>query len=90
MTRQEIRNWYRAQPGYWFRPKLFGWGAVPVTWQGWLATLGLIAVAIPVAALIEARGVIYAGVLLPLIIAYVWLCWVKTDGEWKWRWGADQ
>jgi hypothetical protein len=24
----------------WFRPKTFGWGLVPITWQGWLYTGG--------------------------------------------------
>jgi len=24
---------------YWFRPKLFGWGWTPATWQGWFVTL---------------------------------------------------
>src|ERR1700704_1112413 len=23
----------------WFRPKTFGWGLVPITWQGWAYTL---------------------------------------------------
>lgn len=23
----------------WFRPKTFGWGLVPVTWQGWIYSL---------------------------------------------------
>ena len=90
MTRQEIRDWYRAAPGYWFRPKLFGWGAVPVTWQGWLATFGLIAVAIPVARLSAERSPALLAMILPLIAGFVWLSWAKTDGEWKWRWGDDQ
>ena len=27
---------------YWFRPKRFGWGVVPISWQGWLMTLVLL------------------------------------------------
>ncbi|MES3005559.1 MAG: hypothetical protein V4664_01280 [Patescibacteria group bacterium] len=27
------------QKGYWFAAKSFGWGWVPITWQGWLGTL---------------------------------------------------
>ena len=30
------------------------------------------------------------GLLVPLIFALVYLCWIKTDGDWKWRWGPDQ
>jgi hypothetical protein len=90
MTRREIRDWYRAAPGYWFRPKLFGWGAVPVTWQGWLATLGLVVLALPVAWLIETRGLWFAAPLGPLVAGFVWLYWAKTDGDWKWRWGTTR
>jgi hypothetical protein len=32
----------------WFRPKTFGWGLVPVAWQGWLYTGGwLVAIGFP-------------------------------------------
>lgn len=82
-----MRDWYRARPGYWFRPKLFGWGAVPVTWQGWAATLGLIVLSLPIAYLAEARGTALLVLLVPLIVGFVWLSRVKTDGEWRWRWG---
>jgi hypothetical protein len=27
-----------GQPN-WFRPKAFGWGLTPITWQGWLYTI---------------------------------------------------
>lgn len=27
---------------YWFRPKPFGYGFMPITWEGWLATMILI------------------------------------------------
>ena len=87
MTVREVRDWYRAAPGYWFRPKLFGWGAVPVTWQGWLATLGLIVLALPVAWLAERRGMEFLILLVPMVAGFVYLCWAKTDGDWKWRWG---
>ena len=29
---------------YWFRPKKWGWGFTPITWEGWLATLVLVGV----------------------------------------------
>jgi hypothetical protein len=90
MTVQEIRDWYRVRDGYSFRPKLFGWGAVPVTWEGWLVTFGLIAVAVPVAWVAQARDLWLLLTMLPLILAYVWLCRTKTDGDWKWRWGSDR
>ncbi|MBO9713061.1 hypothetical protein [Sphingomonas sp.] len=88
MTLQQIRDWYRARPGYWFRPKLFGWGAVPVTWQGWASVAAMVALAWPIGRLAEARGPQWLALLVPLLLAFAWLCWAKTDGEWRWRWGA--
>lgn len=31
-----------SQNKYWFKTKEYGWGFVPVTWEGWLATLVLL------------------------------------------------
>lgn len=89
MTLQEIRGWYHARPGYWFRPKLFGWGAVPVTWQGWALTFAMVAAAIVVTRLAEVRGLELLLPLAPLVAVFSWLCWLKTDGDWRWRWGRD-
>lgn len=27
---------------YWFKPKTYGWGFVPISWEGWLLTFALI------------------------------------------------
>lgn len=29
---------------YWFKPKRYGYGFYPVSWQGWLCTLALVAI----------------------------------------------
>jgi hypothetical protein len=26
---------------YWFRPRWYGYGATPVTWEGWVLTIGV-------------------------------------------------
>ena len=31
------------RPGYWFKPKLFGFGATPATVAGWIATIAFTA-----------------------------------------------
>jgi len=28
---------------YWFKSKRFGWGFVPISWEGWIVTLMLLA-----------------------------------------------
>src|SRR3546814_1999042 len=41
MMWRRLAKWYHVREGYWFAPKLFGYGATPVTWQGWLLSFGL-------------------------------------------------
>ena len=89
MNTKAIREFYRVRPGYWFRPKMFGFGAVPVTWQGWAMTLVLIVAAAMIGNLAQRTTTVYAALLLPLIVGFLVVCWKKTDGGWGWRWGAD-
>lgn len=89
MNVQQIRDWYRARPGYWFRPKLFGYGVVPVTWQGWAATFAVVALAMPIARLAAGGNLAWLALAIPLVVGFIWLCYVKTDGDWRWRWGRS-
>ena len=89
MTLGALRARYRVRPGYWFKPKLFGWGAVPVTWQGWAATLSFVVVAALIANLAEHRSPVWLWLLVPVVLPFIALCWVKTDGDWQWRWGGS-
>ncbi|MGK6354782.1 hypothetical protein ACMGDH_06095 [Sphingomonas sp. DT-207] len=79
----------RLRPGYWFRPKRFGLGAVPASWQGWLLTLVVLVCGILLGRLAEQRGPIWLALLVPLFVGFIVLAWIKTDGEWRWRWGRD-
>lgn len=78
---------------YWFRPKTYGYGATPVTWEGWAVTFGtaLAMAAVSVAlrmtsksdwalAALVAFDVVALGALLVVSCR-------KTDGELRWRWG---
>ncbi|MDB5419524.1 MAG: uncharacterized protein JWP50_2943 [Phenylobacterium sp.] len=40
----------------WFRPKHFGYGATPSTWEGWLATLLFVLLIVATTALGDPRG----------------------------------
>ena len=84
-----VREHYRVRPGYWFRPKMLGWGAVPVTWQGWLVTAVFIAAAMGIANLAEHRSPAWLVLLVPAVPAFLLVVWRKTDGPWGFRWGQD-
>jgi hypothetical protein len=87
MSWARIRNAYRVRPGYWFAQKRYGWGVVPATWQGWGVMLGVLALARVIAKVAEHRSALYQLLFVPLFAGALWLCWLKTDGGWKWRWG---
>ncbi len=80
---------------YWFRPKRYGYGATPVTWQGWVATLAMaVAVAGSILGMNHfvdranfAGWLIWAGIIAAVVLGFVELSRRKTDGEWRWRWG---
>ena len=78
---------------YWFRPKRYGYGATPVTWQGWALTIGtvLAMVAVSLYLRLTANSVwALAALLLFDVVAITALAIIsyrKTDGGWRWRWG---
>jgi Na+/melibiose symporter-like transporter len=81
---------------YWFKPKRYGYGAMPDTWQGWaLSAAAPISVVIAIVAMAALGGTANAGnwivvamVAIVLTIVCVVVCYRKTDGEWRWRWGS--
>ncbi|HEV7288327.1 hypothetical protein [Sphingomonas sp.] len=89
MSLQRYRAALRVRDGYWFAPKLFGWGATPVTWQGWLTMLVFIPAIVAVLNWAPTQF-IRLGVALPMLAVFVWFVWTKTDGGFRWRWGPDR
>lgn len=84
---------------YWFKPKHHGYGATPVTWQGWLVTgvfaigLGLGSV-MTMLALRESGWVIgyfaWFAAVLGAVYVFTQFARKKTDGEWAWRWKGQK
>jgi uncharacterized membrane protein len=78
---------------YWFKPKRYGYGATPVTWQGWAVTLGtaLVMVAVSLSLRLTAKSLwALLAVLLfdaAAISTLVIVSYRKTEGGWRWRWG---
>jgi hypothetical protein len=84
---------------YWFKPKTYGYGAAPANWKGWSAMLVFIVVDLVIAFVLIVRPVLSGGkpgigqiaLFVVLMIAttavFIWICVVKTEGKWRWRWG---
>ncbi|WP_082463778.1 hypothetical protein [Sphingomonas sp. Leaf17] len=72
----------------WFRPKRFGWGMTPVTWQGWALTIGGV---IAVIALMRSSlpGWVRGGGAMLMLAAMIAIAAKRTEGRLRWRWGGD-
>ena len=84
---------------YWFTPKRYGYGATPINWKGWAATMAFAAM-IGAASLLLLRwqpnggtgpGALqiaaWGAAVLMLTGGFIALARMKTDGQWGWRWG---
>jgi hypothetical protein len=78
---------------YWFRPKRYGYGATPVTWQGWAITIAALVVVVVATIRLSALSAVDPQFWMIVVIDAVVITalWIvsrrKTDGEWRWRWG---
>jgi hypothetical protein len=79
---------------YWFKPREYGYGVTPVTWEGWALTIGTMVVVVmtsmlaPVFAQGRSWGVTAFVIDGLAIVAFVLISRGKTKGEWRWRWGG--
>lgn len=72
----------------WFAPKRFGIGAgKPLSWQGWLLTLGYIALIIGAVLLFLKSLLVLFALLIPATVAFVIISANTTRGGWRWPWG---
>jgi hypothetical protein len=71
----------------WFAPKRYGYGATPVTWQGWALTLGFVLLMIALAVALSRHPIQLIAAVVPLMVAFTVICARTTRGGWRWRWG---
>jgi hypothetical protein len=80
---------------YWFRPKQYGYGATPVTWQGWAITIAAVLVVAAATSWLTTLTAVnpwfWVAVLMDavVIVALLAVTRRKTEGEWRWRWGDE-
>ncbi len=87
MTLRDAAPDQRVRDGYWFVPKRFGYGATPVTWQGWLVTSGAVALVLLALRLLPTMPE-KTLVSLAVLAAMLRIAVIKTDGAWRWRRGS--
>ncbi len=79
----------------WFKPKRYGFGATPGSWQGWLLVAVNLAIVVGATWMILPTDLplptIDWGAWLALVIgstaATIWISYRTTEGGWHWRWG---
>ena len=81
-------EYYKDNPkGYWFKRKLYGWGWVPVKWQGWLVVFISVAIAIAgiyIGEIDDAPGAALIGILLMITIIFAFGYWKGEKPCWQW------
>mgnify|MGYP001346251195 FL=1 len=80
---------------YWFRPKSYGYGATPTTWQGWLAVAVFVALIAGMGVLVlpVASGsdvpwtalALWLTAVAILTLGFIRFCRSRTEGDWHWR-----
>ena len=76
----------------WFAPKRYGLGSgLPISWQGWAATLVYVAIMIGAGWLL-AEGSPWAFGSIPFTATAIFLVVAArtTRGGWRWRWGEKE
>jgi hypothetical protein len=77
---------------FWFKPKAYGYGVTPSTWEGWATVAGYVLAVVASTSLLldpnrhagtwTAWGVLVASLTGAMIL----ISRYKTDGSWRWRW----
>jgi hypothetical protein len=73
----------------WFAPKRYGYGATPITWQGWALTFGFVGIMILISVTFARRPLQMVAILVPIAVAFTVICARTTRGGWRWRWGDE-
>jgi len=81
---------------FWFKPKTFGLGATPTTWEGWtLVAAHMAIILVCIAAMYLRRGSfsVFVSSIATIVVATAVMIVIsvqKTDGAWGWNAGSKQ
>lgn len=79
-----------SDDGEWFVPKRYGYGAVPISWQGWTLTIGFVLACAADALLFGRTPLVFFAVVIPLTVTFIVIAARTTKGGWHWRWGEEE
>jgi len=71
----------------WFAQKRYGYGATPVTWQGWAITATFVAAVAASSYVFLHKPVTNLAIIVPLTLLLTFVTIKTTKGGWRWRWG---
>jgi hypothetical protein len=74
----------------WFAPKRYGFGFLPISWQGWALTIGFVLVCVVTGLLFARKPAVFIAVLVPITVTFITIAARTTKGGWRWRWGEKE
>ena len=78
---------------YWFKPRRYGWGARPITWEGWLFVIALFVFLAGVSIYVRnnydnlAVCLLWLAIMFIAAFAAISFAKRKTNAPWRFRWG---
>ncbi len=95
MIRKYLRYFAENPEKYWFKRKRYGWGWVPVRWEGWLVVLLYIVAMTSLVTDIDAHAHSMSDALINLVFpffagtSFLTLICYATGETPRWQWGDD-
>ena len=91
MTMKKYIDYLKDNPkGYWFKRKVYGWGWVPVTWEGVLVIMAAVAIIYAgFATFINRNPATSVRILVLTLAALMAVCYIKGEKP-KWQWGLKK
>ena len=74
---------------YWFKPKRYGYGAEPITWEGWILVAAFIGYLLYISTFLvdDESSKQYLWYVFGGIVVIWYVSKIKTEEDWKWNWG---
>ncbi len=87
MIKEYIKYLRDNSQGYWFKARLYGWGWVPVKWQGWLVVaigMAIVIAGVYIGDTDDAPGAALLGLLLMITLIFIFGYWKGEKPRWQW------